>query len=73
MTSSSPSTQSSKLRLAVLLLAAGEGSRLGSYPKVLLRKDGYTLLLGSVGPVEVLPSVMKKVPYDPEKDFAPIT
>ena len=44
MTSSSPSTQASHLRLAVLLLAAGEGSRLGTRPKALLRKDGQTLL-----------------------------
>jgi CTP:molybdopterin cytidylyltransferase MocA len=28
----------------VLLLAAGEGSRLGTHPKALLRKDGHTLL-----------------------------
>lgn len=34
--------------------------------------DGYTLLLGSVGPIEVLPSLMKKMPYDPEKDFTPV-
>jgi len=44
MTSSSLSTQTSPLRLAVLLLAAGEGSRLGSHPKALLGKDGQTLL-----------------------------
>ena len=44
MTSSSPSTQASHLRLAVLLLAAGEGSRLGTHPKALLRKGGQTLL-----------------------------
>jgi molybdenum cofactor cytidylyltransferase/nicotine blue oxidoreductase len=31
-------------RLAVVLLAAGEGSRMGSTPKALLRKDGKTLL-----------------------------
>jgi molybdenum cofactor cytidylyltransferase len=44
MTSYSLSTQASQLRLAVLLLAAGEGSRLGKHPKVLLRKEGKTLL-----------------------------
>jgi tripartite-type tricarboxylate transporter receptor subunit TctC len=31
--------------------------------------DGYTLLLGSVGPIEVLPSLIKDLPYDPEKDL----
>lgn len=32
------------MRLAILLLAAGEGSRLGGYPKALLKRDGETLL-----------------------------
>ncbi len=44
MTSSSPSAQAKQLRLAVLLLAAGEGSRLGKHPKALLHQDGQTLL-----------------------------
>jgi CTP:molybdopterin cytidylyltransferase MocA len=44
MTSSSPSSLVPKLRLAVLLLAAGEGSRLGKHPKALLRMDGETIL-----------------------------
>jgi CTP:molybdopterin cytidylyltransferase MocA len=44
MTSSSPSTQASRLRLAILLLAAGEGSRLGGHPKALLHQDDVTLL-----------------------------
>jgi CTP:molybdopterin cytidylyltransferase MocA len=44
MTSSSPSAQDSQLRIAVLLLAAGEGSRLGTHPKALLQRDGKTLL-----------------------------
>ena len=44
MTSSSPSAQDSHLRIAVLLLAAGEGSRLGTHPKALLHRDGKTLL-----------------------------
>jgi tripartite-type tricarboxylate transporter receptor subunit TctC len=34
--------------------------------------DGYTLLLGQSGPISINPAVYKKIPYDPEKDFAPI-
>ena len=44
MTSFGPSAQDSKLNLAVLLLAAGEGSRLGRHPKALLLQDKQTLL-----------------------------
>lgn len=44
MTSSDPSAQDSQLRMAILLLAAGEGSRLGSHPKALLHRGGKTLL-----------------------------
>lgn len=38
------SSHSLPLRLAVLLLAAGQGSRLGSHPKALLKQGGVTLL-----------------------------
>jgi molybdenum cofactor cytidylyltransferase len=57
--SNHPSNQA-QLRLAVILLAAGEGSRLGSVPKALLKKDGQTLLgrfcdaIASIRPVEFL-------------------
>lgn len=44
MTITCDSLKTSGLRLAILLLAAGEGSRLGGYPKALLKKDGQSLL-----------------------------
>lgn len=44
MTLLSEPSKRSKLRLAIMILAAGEGSRLGGYPKALLVKDGRSLL-----------------------------
>ncbi len=44
MTLAGKSPLNPDLRLAILLLAAGEGSRLGGFPKALLKKDGRTLL-----------------------------
>lgn len=35
--------------------------------------DGYTLLMGSVGPNAIHASLYKKLPYDPASDFAAIT
>ncbi|MFL6824112.1 MAG: Bug family tripartite tricarboxylate transporter substrate binding protein [Xanthobacteraceae bacterium] len=35
--------------------------------------DGYTLLLGTSGPFVIHPSLYPKLPFDPVKDFAPIT
>jgi CTP:molybdopterin cytidylyltransferase MocA len=40
------------LRLAVLLLAAGQGSRLGIQPKALLKQGGVTLLKGLFDAIE---------------------
>lgn len=60
MTVSSDSSKKSKLRLAIMILAAGEGSRLGGYPKALLRKNGDSLLkrfinsMQSLKPIETL-------------------
>jgi len=35
--------------------------------------DGHTLLMGNSGPLTVNPVLYRKVPYDPVRDFAPIT
>ncbi len=35
--------------------------------------DGYTLLLGNVAALAIIPALQDKLPYDPVKDFAPIS
>lgn len=35
--------------------------------------DGYTVVLGHVGTLAVNPALMRKLPYDPVKDFAPVS
>ncbi|MBU3628224.1 NTP transferase domain-containing protein [Polynucleobacter sp. AP-Reno-20A-A9] len=54
MTISSESSKSPNLRLAILILAAGEGSRLGGYPKALLKKGGDSLLKHFVQSIQTL-------------------
>lgn len=60
MTISSVTPKSPTLRLAILILAAGEGSRIGGYPKALLKKGGESLLkrfvnsMQSLKPIETL-------------------
>jgi len=35
--------------------------------------DGYTVLMGHIAALSILPSLVQKLPYDPVKDFAPIS
>jgi tripartite-type tricarboxylate transporter receptor subunit TctC len=51
---------------------AGAGGNIGTAAVAQSPADGYTLLVASTGLV-VNPSLFAKVPYDPVKDFAPIT
>jgi tripartite-type tricarboxylate transporter receptor subunit TctC len=50
----------------------GAGGTIGSEFASKQPADGYTLLAGSSGPISISPNV-QKVPYDPLKDFAPIS
>ncbi len=61
MTISGESFKNSKLRLAILLLAAGEGSRLGGFPKALLKREGESLLSGFLQSIQTLNPVETSV------------
>lgn len=52
---------------------AGAGGGIGTEYVARAKADGLTLLLGTQTALAVNPSLMKKISYDVEKDFAPIT
>ena len=51
---------------------AGAGGNLGSEMGAKAAPDGYTLLLGTNGPLAISPSVYSKLGYDSVRDLAPI-
>jgi tripartite-type tricarboxylate transporter receptor subunit TctC len=51
---------------------AGAGGSLGSNEAAKAAPDGYTLLMGASGPLAANKTLMKSLPFDPVKDFAPI-
>ena len=52
---------------------AGAGGNLGSDIVAKSAADGYTILMGTVGTHGINVSLYEKMPFDPVKDFAPIT
>ena len=52
---------------------AGAGGNVGSDIVAKSPADGYTLLMGTVGTHAINKSLYSKMPFDPQKDFAPIT
>jgi tripartite-type tricarboxylate transporter receptor subunit TctC len=51
----------------------GGGATLGAQQVARATPDGHTLLYGTPGPQIVNPWLMRSVPYDPVKDFAPVS
>ena len=52
---------------------AGAGGNIGATIVAKAKPDGYTLLIGSVGPLAINASLYAKMPYDNLKDFTPIS
>jgi len=52
---------------------AGAGGNIGGQAAARAPADGYTLFIGTVGTHAINQSLYKKMPFDPIKDFAPLS
>jgi len=52
---------------------AGAGGMIGADMVAKAPPDGYTLLMGTPGPLTINPNLESKMPYDTLRDFAPIS
>jgi len=52
---------------------AGAGGNVGTEVVARAAPDGYSLLMANVAPMAINVTLYNKLPYDPVKDFAPIT
>jgi len=51
---------------------SGAGGTLGTDIVAKAPPDGYTLVIGAAGTLAIAPAVFAKLPYEPQKDFAPV-
>jgi tripartite-type tricarboxylate transporter receptor subunit TctC len=51
----------------------GAGGNIGVDIAAKSPPDGYTLVLGTIGPIAINVSLYKKLPFDPVRDLAPVT
>ena len=52
---------------------AGSGGVIGSEIAAHAAPDGYTLMMGITANIAINPALYRKLPYDPVRDFAPVT
>src|SRR4051794_37602607 len=51
----------------------GAGSGIGTAPRAKAAPDGYTMVMAGSGSLAISATMYKKLPYDPVKDFIPLT
>lgn len=52
---------------------AGAGGMVGTEFVAKSPPDGYNMVIATIGPISINPSLYAKMPYDPVKDLAPVT
>jgi tripartite-type tricarboxylate transporter receptor subunit TctC len=52
---------------------AGAGGAIGMEHAAKSEPDGHTVVMGASGPTTISPTLQPKLPYDPLKDFEPVT
>lgn len=52
---------------------SGAGGSVGAEHVARSAPDGYTMLIGNTGPMTINPVLRQDLPYDPRKDFAPVS
>jgi tripartite-type tricarboxylate transporter receptor subunit TctC len=50
----------------------GAGGNIGTLAATTAAADGYTYLVSSPGPIAINPSLYKRLPFDPARDFTPV-
>jgi tripartite-type tricarboxylate transporter receptor subunit TctC len=59
-------------RPVVIENTPGGGGNIGTQVAADAPADGYTYLVSSPGPITINPSLYKKLPFDPARDFVPV-
>ncbi len=52
---------------------AGAGGNVGTDFAVKQPADGYTIVMGNIGPISINPALYPDLPYRPQRDLAPVT
>ncbi|MFQ1061347.1 Bug family tripartite tricarboxylate transporter substrate binding protein [Bordetella trematum] len=60
-------------RTVVVDNKAGAGGNVGTAEAARAKNDGYTLIMGTVSTHAINPYIYPQLPYDPVKDFAPVS
>ncbi len=51
----------------------GAGGNIGTQYVASAKPDGYTWIMGNVGPISINPSLYRNLSFDPQKDLAPVS